>query len=443
MKWLKSIFTSRRINAVRYFEEKNLDIEIPSLSIKTKKLNGQLGGGKISNRKKNLVAEKATSEHISFDQNQEVATRTIDSIEDPLKRDKLKEQLATATIINISKGNIDNPFDSESKKKIVDGIKLKRYLDDRNFKSTYLPDDLTLNAGYIIWPVALQPGVTYIHNAQVQIIKLFVLAGWKLLVLIGDCGKHNKSNNPIEFIDSLKPILRKNGIALEENTIALLSSYYKREDSSLNSSLVNGVTSTNLLNSFHSISEGMKWNMFSKLIKKNYDDKKQLEIQERSVLNNLHSLLTWSLVATIVKENLERKPKAVIIAGEDEQEQWDYIAKNFSNNKMGVIYIHELKNAEGKTMNQEEINIRSQKEMIDKLDSGNMAEWLFTHFVELPKFLDIKKPSFCKISQVECEKYKNNCLKCLFTEGENFNNTLEFDRNEFTNSIYPLSNPAN
>ncbi len=173
------------------------------------------------------------------------------------------------------------------------------------------------------------------------------------------------------------------------------------------------------------------------MIKKNYDEEKQSEIQTRTVLNNIQPLLTWSLVAAIVKGC---DKKAIVIAGEDEQEQWDYVTNNHTNNNLGVIYIHELKKTDNKTMDQEDLAINSTQVMKDKLSIGNMAEWLYTHFVELPKFSNDTRPDFCKISRNKCIEHKNNCIDCLWRVESNFDDD-NFDKTAFVETIYPMSNP--
>lgn len=145
------------------------------------------------------------------------------------------------------------------------------------------------------------------------------------------------------------------------------------------------------------------------------------------------------MVATIVKDS---HSKAIVIAGEDEKVQWDYITNNHTENNLGVIYIHELKKEENRTMDQEDIQIGSIQEMRTKLDVGNMAEWLYTHFVELPKFRTKQKPEFCGLSGSTCSKYQENCIDCLFRKGENFNHP-DFNKNRFVDVVYPMSNPAN
>jgi hypothetical protein len=109
-----------------------------------------------------------------------------------------------------------------------------------------------------------------------------------------------------------------------------------------------------------------------------------------------------------------------------------------------MIYIQELKN-DTKTMDQTEIGIGSEQEMLTKLNNGNMGQWLYNHFVELPYFLKdtTVKPPFCKLSDDECTKYGDNCIKCLFGDnGKNFNDT-HFDKSALVSEIYQIANPAN
>mgnify|MGYP000052007267 CR=1 FL=1 len=63
-------------------------------------------------------------------------------------------------------------------------------------------------------------------------------------------------------------------IKLQQHAISFklnckISEYYQQEDTSLRGkNLLEGITGTKILSSFHSISEGLKWSEFDKLIKK-------------------------------------------------------------------------------------------------------------------------------------------------------------------------------
>ena len=447
MSILWTLFTGGKLKCQYYFDDTKKVINFPSMTanisiIKSSDVKGELG--KIDTKRKITVPSGVSEKLIQLDQNQYNLAIAINALPKNERATEIKKYIKVLLEIheivsndnNRSRSNIMNTESTT----IADGTTLKKYLDDRHFKSTSLPDDLSKNQGYVIWPVALLAKTTYIHKAQSQLIKLLTDCGWKLLVIIGDCGKNAARRDQVGFTSGIEQILRTQNIPFDANTIAKISEYYQQEDTSLRGkNLLEGITGTKILSSFHSISEGLKWSEFDKLIKKNYDEIKKEEIKQRNVLHNIQPLLIWSLVATIVKDS---HSKAIVIAGEDEKVQWDYITNNHPENNLGVIYIHELKKEENRTMDQEDIQIGSIQEMRTKLDVGNMAEWLYTHFVELPKFTTKQKPEFCGLSGSTCSKYQENCIDCLFRKGENFNHP-DFNKNRFVDVVYPMSNPAN
>lgn len=434
-----------KLEVRRYYNEESKELDLPKIvasidvADQTGKLSAEFGAKKITT--KISIPDKVNSELIRLDQLQEQYANGINGLKGEDRQREIVKYLETLRKMMEFKSTIEE----DSKKKIVDTKNskqveysaLKRYLDQRNFKSTLLPDDLTKNQGYIIWPVVLLPNTTYIHKAQAKLINQIVNSGWKLLVIIGDCG--NQLEWKRSFLEEITNILKSNNISIESDTITFLSEYYQQKDEGENSNLISGVTGTKILNMFHNISMDIKWDLFDSLIKKNYDDVKQKDISKRTVLKNILPLLSWSLVSAIVKETSKN---VILIAGEDEQNQWDHIANRFTNNRLGVIYIHELVDNNGKTMDQEQIKIRSIHELKEKLDFGNMAQWLFTHFIEVPKYSNQTKPTFCKISGNECSKHNNNCIECLFNKSNNFGNK-DFDKDLFVDHIWPLANPAN
>lgn len=446
---IRDFFDSKKLICKRYFDQENKTIDFPSMSVNASilKVNAEVSAklGQIKTDSKVLVPDNTSERLIQLDQNQYNIANAINSLSRHKRDSKIEEYINILFEMHElvfqerendrSKNDVKTSMDNT----LQYGTKLKKYLDNRHFKSTALPDNLTINPGYVIWPVALLTSTTYIHKAQSQLIKLLTDCGWKLLVVIGDCGKNSNIKDQVGFINGIKKIIKTKNISFESNAIARISDYYEQDDVSKNENLIPNVTGTKILKSFHNISEGLEWGRFDSLIKKNYDDPKKTLINNRSVLNNIQPLLTWALVATIVKES---KSKAIVIAGEDEQGQWDYITNNHTNNNLGVIYIHELKKEKDKTMDQEDIRIGSIEEMRTKLNVGNMAEWLYTHFVELPKFSSNSKPEFCKMSGTICSKYQNNCIDCLFRDGHNFESS-DFDRSRFVDIVYPMSNPAN
>ncbi|MDR0692853.1 MAG: hypothetical protein LBF69_07450 [Prevotellaceae bacterium] len=437
--WIKNLFSRKaKIKRVNTTTEKSTNLSGLTVDVK----DGKAGIGSFSNEKKQspaVMTEGIAKKDLQHGQTVEV----IESVDNYEKREGLKEKYAETLI-----GERKESSQVEKKKGINDVVvkaadfkKLNKYFTDRGFKSNELPNDLATSNGYVIWPITLQPCVSYIHTAQIQLIKLLVAAGWKLHTIIGDCGKHSATvKDTSEFKKSIVSLLERNDINIEDNTVTFLSKYFKRDAAQNDNSLLQNVDSLELLNTFHSVSESIEWFNYWEYITKNYNKTKRNELKKRKVLSNLQPLLNWTLVVTITK----KYTKTIVVAGEDEKEQWDKITNLHGNNKIGMIYIQELKDGT-KTMDQSEIGIGSEQEMLNKLDKGNMGQWLCNHFIELPYFLKDAniKPSFCKLSDDECKNYGDNCIKCLFgNNNKNFNDG-HFDKNALVAEIYQIANPAN
>ena len=441
----------RKIKAVHYFAETDKQFDLPSIKVQLSKLDPdfnistQAGGGK--SHKKITIPDGADITRLAqLDMLQYNLAVSINTLKGKDKQDKTKEYidklLEMFKIVSSATTN-DVKKKSDYEIKDVDFKKLNKYLTDRHFKSTGLPNDLTTSEGYLIWPITLQPSATYIHTAQIQLVKLLVSAGWKLHVIIGDCGKHSATiRDTSNFRNSIVSLLQKNNIPINQQTVTLLSKYFKRDPSLTDDSLLQNVTSLELLNTFHTVSNSIEWINYWEYITKNYNRTKKEELKKRRVLNNLQPLLNWTLVVTITNAGTENHLKTIVLAGEDEQKQWDEIVKLHGNNRIWMIYNQELKDL-NKTMDQSEIGIGNENDMLGKLENGNMAQWLYNHFVELPKFLSDSKPPFCKITDNECAKYGNNCVKCLFDNNRKNFNDANFDKSAFVNEIYQLANPAN
>ncbi len=258
----------RKIKAVHYFAETDKQFDLPAIKLQLSKLNSDItlstqAGSTKSHEKITIPDSADTSKLAQLDILQYSLAESINTLKGKDKQDKTKEyinkllemfEIVSSTTTNEVKKK------SESNVKKVDFKKLNKYLTERNFKSTGLPSDLTTNEGYLIWPIALQPSATYIHTAQIQLVKLLVSAGWKLHVIIGDCGKHSAIiKDTSNFKSSIVSLLRKNGIPINQQTVTLLSKYFKRDPSHTDDSLLQNVTSLELLSTFHNVSNSIEW----------------------------------------------------------------------------------------------------------------------------------------------------------------------------------------
>lgn len=443
----------RKIKLVHYFDENTKVLDLPNVKAQLLllKSEGEIDfkiGKKQIHSKITIPEGGDTTKLLHLDQLQYTLASAINTLKGKSKQEKTEKYVDSLFEI-LKLVSLDSSTSEGKKKNLnennainVNFKQLNKYLGDRGFQSNGLPSNLSTTNGFVIWPIALQPSATYIHTAQIQLINLLVQAGWRLHIIIGDCGKHSSTiKSPNNFKNSISDLLKKNQIDVTEKTVTLLSRYFKRKPDDRDATLIEEVTSLDLLNTFHNISDSILWYDYFSYITKNYNKTKKNEItKNRKVLNNLQPLLNWTVVTTISNAKQIQQSKVIVIAGEDERKQWDEVIKSHGNNNIGLIYIHELK-LQNKTMDQSEINIGSETDMLKKLEYGNMGQWLYTHFVELPKFLNNTKPSFCRISDNICTANNNNCIKCLFEGDKNFNNP-DFNKRDFVSSIYEIANPA-
>ena len=430
-----------------YFDKKEKRFDLPEADIKLLTQEGKLKLGKYSSIKSVDISENIQPLLIQQDQIRHDLAKSINALSRRERKKRINEyiDLLFKSLDTVCSKQTDSV--EVSAESTINTIKenevisnLKTYLDERGFFHKFLPNDLNAMGQnkYVIWPIKQLNCATIIHKAQVQLVKLLNNNGWKLLVVIGDCGRENTS--PSGFKKEIEKIVEENG--LDKDKIALLSNYFQRKSNPSDAPLLEEISDSHLLKNFQLISREINWGNFTELLNKKYDQNKIEKISNSSVLNNIQPLLIWTLVISIVKEI----GKVIVIAGQDEEKQWDAVY-NHSNNDLGVIFIQELQKSmdaiNNYTMEQEDLIMNNKQDLKSKIDNGNMAQWLFTHFIELPKFLHgHKKPKYCKISTDECTRFQENCIECLFSK-DNANYLSEhFDIDGFIDTVFPLANPA-
>lgn len=196
-----TLFSGGKLKCQHYFDDTKKEINLPSMAInidiiKECDVKGELG--QINTSRKISVPSHISEKLVQLDQNQYNLANAINALPKNERSESIKEYIQILleihkTISNSNKGgetSLNKQNGDIGNSNIGNNNKnLKKFLDDRHFKSSALPDNLNKNQGYIIWPVALLAKTTYIHKAQAQLIKLLTDCGWKLLVIIGDCGK--------------------------------------------------------------------------------------------------------------------------------------------------------------------------------------------------------------------------------------------------------------
>lgn len=427
--WIKNKFSRKAKPKFRNIN-KETSTSVGGLEVDVKGVKAGVGSVSHTSSQTPVVM---TEEIAKKDLLHEQTMSTIESVDNYDKRENLKENYAE-TLINERGQSSEKKKDESEINSCFQCNNLKSFLDEREFRNLYLPNNLC-EAGTLVWPMNAQDNVTYIHAAQFQLAKLFNLAGWKLNIIIGDCG-HNSSkekNAQVEFKTQLVDFFNRNNFSNDNYEIKFLSQYFIR-----NSENTIEIDQKDLLNEFHSISDKVLWIDYKNEILKEYDDNTRDKIENRKILNNIQPLLIWSVVASINQYNVtNNKGKVVVIAGADELKQWERIVDTHRRNNLSTIFIHELKTADEKTMNQSEFKITDKIMLRDKVaNNDNFAKWLILHFIELPKcHTRMDSLPFCK---TKCDVYTQNCIKCLFIDGKY--KTESFDQSEFISYIYPIIN---
>lgn len=328
---------------------------------------------------------------------------------------------------NISKRNENKNSNEEFKK-------FQTFLEKRDFLIEHVSDKITnKKSALIVWPIKKQKKSTYIHIAQIQLIKqlLKIDTKRKLLVIIGDLNDSNMDNSAIKFKSEIMELLSKNGVPHKKKNILLLSDCCK------NNWYKKGIIKP-LFENFRLISE-ISWPDYIKFITHKYSQNTKLEVEKRPIIKNLQPLLKWTMIYTI-----SNKHNVIVVAGADERYQWENLQKKLESKKIGFIYIPALKEEDGSFMDQTKIDINSKTEMKNKLCSGNMAQWLLINFVELYNYPNLQRNSFCDgLPTGSCTNDKRNCFKCLFDNNCGNFYKSEFNKDEFVEYVYHNANPAN
>lgn len=329
----------------------------------------------------------------------------------------------------------ENPFEQNKNIQInnkleICGVNVHRVIEKSGFDPyNVFPQDLE-HESLVIWPVVPRQHITLIHLAQIEVIRLLSLLGWKAKIIIANCGGAEVTPNKIdvEFKDKLDGYLQKKSISDYE--IDFLNQYFSP-------SYQNG---NKIFSNFVKLSSRLKISQLNEFNVKNktYDKAAQLEIQERNTLKYISPLLTWSASIFEASEFFTKNPssKAIIIAGRDEESQWSHVISEIEAN-IGAIFIPILKQDDENTLFQEKkLTLLSKSQLERELGKGNIDKWLFQAFISLAAFpYTILNLAFCKNKSEQCNTIDSNCLECLFPDDkEKFNEDV--DRKKFAEEIY-------
>lgn len=441
IKYIKNLF-SRRIKVSNNNSKEKKSTKVSGVNVNTEHGSGGIGSiGYSKEKEPALYTEDLALKELEFNQNASL----IEGINDPEAREGLKVDYIKKRI-GVESSAESNASSDLVKKKVEECVgfncnSLNIFLSNKGFNNLFLPNNLC-DEGTLLWPMNIQDELTYIHIAQFNLARLFIMAGWKLKIIIGDCG-HNSSKGTAEtknnFTSILINFLEENRIKESMYSIVPLSQYFIRNSERDQIE----IEQVELLNQFHIICDSIVWRDYKEEILKEYDDHTRYKIENRKLLNNIQPLLMWSVVASINQKCIDKhNGKVVIIAGQDEYKQWERIVNTKRRNNLSAVFIQELKTSDGKTMEQGSIRIPDHSSLRDKIrNNENLAKWLFIHFIELPLYGQEREQfAFCDLPQSQCKQQKGDCIKCLFVD-RNYEKYFKID--EFVSYMYPKINAAN
>lgn len=242
--------------------------------------------------------------------------------------------------------------------------------------------DLAL-PGFIIWPVVPRTTATAIHRGQIEVMRLLTFLGWRIHLLVADCGGSIKVTKT--EIDSFTDMLLKQAAyrGLHDIEHSCLSKYFEGAYPD----------HQDVLDKFQKITTNMTVQDLLYINQKEYKEEIQKEIIENPTLDFLRPILTCGVALHLSELWLKTHPEAktIIVSGVDEQIQWGNIFE-VASRPLGAIYNPILKESAGggishNVRQKNEWPIWRSKEELDKdMTRTNAGKWVFQLFAQLGAF---------------------------------------------------------
>ncbi len=237
--------------------------------------------------------------------------------------------------------------------------------------------------GIIIWPVVPRKIATAIHRGQIEIMRLIAFLGWRIHLLVADCGtiipvERDDTDN---FVSAILDHAKKRGLRDIEQSF--LSDYYK----------VNYAGQKDILYWFHKITKDLKVQELIDINQKDYPKEIKNKVLEPT-LDFLRPVLTCAAVLHLTRESSKKNKdaKTIIVVGVDEKLQWRHLLLNIPSVRLGGVYnpIFKMSKAGGQSYTALQENRwpiwHSQKELYDDIEKTNAGKWVFQLFIQLTSF---------------------------------------------------------
>lgn len=274
----------------------------------------------------------------------------------------------------------------------------------------------------IIWPVVPREIVTAIHRGQIEIARLLALLGWRIHLLVADCGAivNPTPEQAKKFAKDILEYAKYRG--LHNINHDLLSDFF---DSS-------NPKQKDVLKYFKEISSGLKVQELININQKNYEEEVKAEIKSNPILDFLRPILTSAAVLHLA--DTSKSKKVIVIAGYDEEIQWRHVIENNPHN-LAVIYnplLEELDKNSGVPHTARQRGKwpiwYSKLELKNATTKTNALKWICQLFAKLPSF-----PSTKVIIDEDVL-----CDKCSFEK--NTGSCEQIDK--LIDHVWPILNPA-
>lgn len=286
--------------------------------------------------------------------------------------------------------------------------------------SNFTVRDLNL-PGMVIWPVVPRQLATAIHRGQIELIRLLSMLGWRVAVLVADCGDGDAYTST--YIDKFQACLSaaalRRGIAFER--VVRMTELYDP----------GYVNYRELQLLFRSVSSRMTVAELMAINNKNYSEPDIIELRGKTTLTYIRPPLT---IAAVLHLAAREQGKCAVVSGYDEAAQWTQaFNETGATSKIGALMIPVIKmNKEHQLLQQRRWPIwDSEAELLQHISDSesNTAWWLFRLHAFMPSFpdneIEIGGTSY-KPEEWSDEQIKPSGL----------------DATAFVNRIWPLLDPA-
>lgn len=295
-----------------------------------------------------------------------------------------------------------------------------------HFKKAHIePSNITerdLNCpGQIIWPVVPRDLATAIHRGQIELIRLMVNIGWRVNVLIADCGGEHEYES--SYVDRFQECL--SAAALNRDilftTVQRMSALY---DPSYNRYRC-------LQGLFRKISTKMTVDELMEINNKGYSADDITRNNSKPTLAYIRPPLT---IAAVLHLAQEAGTKCIVVSGSDESQQWKQ-AYNIPDalSRIGALMIPVIKmDRKHQLLQKERWPIwHSEADIVRHISEAqtNTAWWIYCLHAFLPVFPN--ESVKVGMATIAPEHWENE-----------FAIPQDCDPTQFIGIVWPLLNPA-